>query len=193
MSQSKPANREEFKEFILRQLGHPVIKVNVDETQIDDAVDNALQYFQEFHFDGTERVYLKHQITDDDKANNYVTVSDSVLGITRIFPVGGNNQGMGMFDLRYQLRLNDLWDLSSTSMTNYSITMSHLRTIDLLFSGETPIDFNKKTNKLYLHWDWNNDIQSGEWIIIDGWAVVDPDTYTKVWNDRFSKNWVLPI
>ena len=187
MSQSKPASREEFKDFILRQLGHPVIRVNVDEIQIEDAVDNALQYYQEYVFDGTERAYLKHQITQDDVNNQFIPVDDSVIGITRVFPVGGNGMTQNMFDLRYQLRLNDLWDLSSTSYANYAITMQHLRTLDMLFSGETPIDFNKKTNKLYPHWDWNYDIQVGDWIVIDGYTITDPDTYTKVWNDRFLK------
>ena len=94
---------------------------------------------------------------------------------------------MNMFDLRYQLRLNDLWDLSSTSYVNYSLTMQHLATLDLLFTGETPIRFNRLTDKLYIDMDWANDIQAGEFIVVEGFIITDPDTYTQVWNDRMLK------
>ena len=115
MSQSAPATREEFKALCFRQLGEPVIQVNVDDVQAEDAITIAVQYFQEFHYDGTEKSYLKHQITEQDISNQYIQLSSGVNSVTQIFPVGGNNQAMTFFDLRYQLRLNDLWDLSSTS------------------------------------------------------------------------------
>ena len=143
MSQSKPANKEELKEFCLRQLGYPVIQINVDDVQVEDAVENALEFWHEFHYDGIERTYVKHQITEQDKTNKYIQLEDAIIGAVRIFPIGGTNQAMGMFDLRYQLRLNDLWDLSSTSYVNYSLTMQRLATLDLIFSGQTPIRFNK--------------------------------------------------
>lgn len=187
MSLTKPANREELKDFCLRQLGYPVVKINVDDEQVNDAIELAFEYWNEFHFDGTERVYLKHQITEQDIANKYVTVSENLISAIRIFPVGGTNQSMSFFDLRYQLRLNDLWDLSSTSYVNYSLTMQHLRTLDLIFSGETPIRFNRLTNKLYIDWSWSSDIQPGEWIVIEGSVITDPTTYTSVWNDRMLK------
>ena len=94
---------------------------------------------------------------------------------------------MSFFDLRYQLRLNDLWDLSSTSYVNYTLTMQHLRTLDMLFSGEQPVRYNKVTDKLYIDWDWGSDITADEWIVIEGFVVTDPDTYTKVWNNRMLK------
>lgn len=187
MSQSKPANKEELKDFCLRQLGYPVVQVNVDDVQVEDAIELAFEFWNEFHFNGTERTYVKHQITQTDLTNEYVTVSDSLIGAIRVFPVGGTNLSMNMFDLRYQLRLNDLWDLSSTSYVNYSLTMQHLSTLDLIFTGQQPIRFNRLTNKLYIDWDWKNDIQVGEYIIVEGMAITDPDTYTKVWNDRMLK------
>lgn len=186
MSQSKPANKEELKDFCLRQLGHPVININIDDVQLDDAIELAFEYWNEFHSNGTERSYVKHQITEEDISNKFVTVSDALIGITRVFPVTGA-ASMNMFDLRYQLRLNDLWDLSSTSYVNYSLTMQHLRTLDLIFSGEAPIRFNRLTNKLYIDWDWKSDISPGEWIIIEGSVITDPTTYTQVWNDRMLK------
>lgn len=187
MSLSKPANKEELKDFCLRQLGYPVVQVNVDDVQVDDAVELAFEYWNEFHFDGTERVYLKHQMTETDMNNQYVSVGENVIGVTRIFPVGGTNLSMSFFDLRYQLRLNDLWDLSSTSYTNYAMTMQHMRTLDMLFSGEQPIRFNRLTDKLYIDWSWGDDIKEGEWIVIEGTIVTNPDTYTQVWNDRMLK------
>ena len=187
MSLNKPANKEELKEFCLRQLGYPVIQINVDDEQVNDAVELALEYWHEFHFDGVERTYLKHQITSQDISNQYVQLGDNVISATRIFPVGGTNQSMTFFDLRYQLRLNDLWDLSSTSYTNYALTMQHLRTLDMLFSGETPVRFNRVNERLYIDWDWATDIQVGEWIVAEGMIIIDPDTYTKAWNDRLLK------
>jgi hypothetical protein len=187
MSQSKPANKEELKDFCLRQLGYPVIQINVDDVQVDDAIELAFEYWNEFHFNGTERTYVKHLITAQDITNKYVTISDSLIGATRVFKVGQNKLGMNMFDLRYQLRLNDLWDLSSTSYVNYSLTMQHLATLDLIFTGETPIRFNRLTNKLYIDMDWDTDIDQGEYIIIEGFVITDPDTYSRVWNDRMLK------
>ena len=187
MSLNQPANKEELKEFCLRQLGYPVIQINVDDEQVNDAIELAFEYWNEFHFNGTERAYVKHVITNEDINNRYVTVSDNLIGATRVFKVGGNKMAMNMFDLRYQLRLNDLWDLSSTSYVNYSLTMQHLATLDLIFTGETPIRFNRLTNKLYIDMDWEADVDAGEYIIVEGFVITDPDTYTRVWNDRMLK------
>ena len=187
MSQSKPANKEELKDFCLRQLGFPVIQINVDDVQVNDAVEIAFEYWNEFHFDGTERTYVKHQVVQEDKDRGWFQLSDQIIGAVRIFPVGGTNQSMSFFDLRYQLRLNDLWDLSSTSYTNYTLTMQHLRTLDMLFSGEQPIRFNKINNRLYVDQAWATDVDVGEWMIVEAMVITDPDTYTKVWNDRMLK------
>ena len=187
MSITKPANKEELKDFCLRQLGYPVIQINVDDEQVNDAVELAFEYWNEFHFDGTERTYVKHQISSQDKANGYIQLSDQIIGAVRIFPVGGTNASMGMFDLRYQLRLNDLWDLSSTSYVNYSLTMQHLATLDLIFTGQTPVRFNKVNNRLYIDMDWMNDVDTGEFVIVEGMIITDPVQFTAVWNNRMLK------
>ena len=187
MSQSQPASMEELKDFCLRQLGYPVVQINVDDVQVNDAVELAFEYWNEFHFNGTERTYFKHLMTEEDIAHQYVVVPDALVGATRIFPVAGSNMAMSFFDLRYQLRLNDLWDLSSTSYTNYEMTMQHLATLDLLFSGQQPVRFNRLTNKFFIDWDWNNDIYPGQYIVIEGYIVTDPVAYTRVWNDRMLK------
>lgn len=182
-----PASREQLKDWCLRQLGFPVIEINVDDDQVEDRIDEALQYFQQFHFDGVERWYMAHQITSQDKTNGYLPVSDNIIGITRIFPIGSSNASVNMFDLRYQLRLHELYDFTSTSYVNYALTMQHIRTLDMLFSGETPVRFNRHTSRLYIDMNWDSGVDVGEYMVMEGYIIIDPDTYTKVYNDRMLK------
>lgn len=184
---STPATKEQLKDWCLRQLGFPVIQINVDDDQVDDRIDEALQYFQEFHYDGTERTYLKHQITSENLTNKYIPVTESVIGITKIFPWRNSSISSGMFDMRYQMRLHDLFDFTSTSFVNYAVTMQYLRTLDMLFSGEQSIRFNKHTDRLYIDWNWLEGVVAGDWIIIEAKVIVDPETYTDVYNDRTLK------
>lgn len=183
---SNPATREQHIAFCLRQIGFDPNEINVSDEQIEDCVDMALQYFRDFHFDGTENWYVSHQITQTDKDNKYIEIPDDIIGITRVFPVGSTNASVNMFDLRYQLRLHDLYDFTSTSYVNYVLTMQHIRTLDLLFSGETPIRYNRHTNKLYIDMNWEM-MQVGEYVVMEGFKVVDENIYTDVWNDRMLK------
>jgi hypothetical protein len=181
-----PASKEQLKEWCLRQLGFPVIEINVDDDQVDDRVDEALQYFQQFHYDGVERWYLKHQITQDNINNGWIPITENIIGVTRIFPISASNATVNMFDLRYQLRLHELYDFTSTSYVNYVLTMQHIRTLDMLFSGEQPIRFNRHTDKLYI--DWNAGMMNvGEYLVIEGYIIVDPDSYNDVYNDMMLK------
>lgn len=184
---SIPSSRDQLKDWCLRQLGFPVIEINVDDDQVDDRVDEAFQYFQQFHFDATERFYMKHQITQTDKTNEYISIPDNVIGINRIFPIGSTNASINMFDLRYQLRLHELYDFTSTSYVNYALTMQHIRTLDMLFSGEQPVRFNRHTNKLYIDQNWLDGVQVDEWIIIECFVITDPNTYSKIFGDRMLK------
>jgi hypothetical protein len=183
---SVPESREELKDWCLRQLGHPVIEINVDDDQVEDRIDEALQYFQQFHYDGVERTYVKHQITTDDIENHWIPIDDNIISIIKIWPVSSTNASINMFDLRYQLRLHELYDFTSTSYVNYVLTMQHIRTLDMLFSGEQPIRFNRHTNKVYLDSNWAM-LQAGEWVIAEGFVIIDPEAYTKVYNDRMLK------
>lgn len=183
---SNPSTREQLKDWCLRQLGHPVIEINVDDDQVEDRIDEALQYFYQFHYDGVERTYLKHQITQDNITNGWIPISDSIIGVTKVFPISSSNASVNMFDLRYQLRLHELYDFTSTSYVNYALTMQHIRTLDLLFSGEQPIRFNRHTNKMYLDWNWGM-ANVGEFMIIEGYVIIDPQTYSDVYNDRMLK------
>jgi hypothetical protein len=184
---SVPNSRPTLKDWCLRELGHPVIEINIDDDQVDDRIDEALQYFQDFHFDGTQKLYVKHLITASDVTNEYIPITDNILGITRMFPVGDSYTSGNMFDLRYQMRLHDFWNFTATSFVNYTITMQHLRTFELLFSGENPIRFNRHMNRLYLDWDWGVDAVAGQYLLIEAYGIVDPDEYTRVYNDRMLK------
>ena len=182
-----PASREQLKDWCLRKLGHPVIEINVDDDQVDDRIDEAFQYFHDFHFDGVERWYLKHQITQENKDNGWIPITENIIGVTRIFSIGSSNASVNMFDLRYQLRLHELYDFTSTSYVNYTLTMQHIRTLDMLFSGEQPIRFNRHTDKLYIDMNWDSGLDVGEWVVIEGYIIADPTAYSDVYNDRMLK------
>jgi hypothetical protein len=185
---STPRSRDEYRDWCLRKLGHPVVNINVDDDQVEDAIDEALQFFRDFHFDGVEHWYVSHQVDATDISNRYLEVDEDVIGVTRIFPVGSTNASVNMFDLRYQLRLHDLYDFTSTSYVNYVLTQQHIRTLDMMFTGEAPIRFNRHTHKLYIDWNWESGaIQVGEWIVIEGRKILDMDAYTETWDDRMFK------
>ena len=182
---SVPSNREQLKDWCLRQLGFPVIEINVDDEQVEDRIDEAFQYFRDFHFDGVERWYLPYKITDDDINNKYVPVPDNIIGITRIFSIG-NAQVRNMFDLQYQMRLNDLTLLTTGSIVYFTQMQQHLRLLDMTFNGEQPVRFNRHTGKVYLDLSWEK-LQVGQYIVLEGFIIIDPDTYNKLYNDRMLK------
>jgi hypothetical protein len=173
-----PKTRAQFKDFCLRQLGHPVIQINVDDDQVDDRIDQALQFFNDYHYDGAEKVYLKHQITQEDIDRNWIYVPDSITFITSILPFDQASSSINMFDLRYQLRLHDLYDFTSVSYVSYEITMQHLQTLNLLFSGTPQFRFNKHGNKLRLDIDWSRDVRVGEYVVAECYRIMEPDSIT---------------
>ena len=180
-----PSSRAEFKDYCLRRLGEPVIDVNVDAEQIEDRIDEALKYYQDYHFDGTERVLIKHVVTATDVTNGYITLSDNVIGINRILDVGQAVQSSNLFNIRYQIHLNDLFDLSASSYVPYVTAMRHVESLEELFVGKKPIRYNRHTNKLHIDMDWDNDVEADEYIIVDAYQILDGDTYTELWGDRW--------
>ena len=175
---AKPTTRAQFKDYCLRKLGHPVIQINVDDDQVDDRIDDALNFFYDYHYDGTQQMYLKHQIKQEDIDRQWIYCPDAVMFITGVLPFDQSNSSVNMFDLRYQLRLHDLYDFTSVSYVSYEITMQHIRTLNLLFSGTPQIRFNRKMNRLHLDIDWTRDVEVGEWVIIECYRAVTPDTVT---------------
>ena len=207
-----PTSKSTFASYCKRALGFGVIDINVSDDQIDDRIDEALQYFAQYHYDGIEKMYLKHKITQDtidrcrtnattsatdkvdssvsasfEEGKNFIPVPDSILSVVQIFPFS-NAQTNSMFDIRYQLRLNDLYDFSSTSIIHYQMTMQQLDLLEHVLVGEVPIRFNQHQNRLYLDMDWEQ-MEADEFIIIECYRKIDPATYTDIFDDIYLKRY----
>jgi hypothetical protein len=220
---AKPTTREELKEYCLRQLGAPVLEINVADEQVDDLLDDTIQYFQERHFDGVARTYLKHEITQDDldrgratglsgvgiavtsaqsgpapvspvnsifeETTNFLEIPDSVIGINKIFKFDTSSISGGMFSIKYQLFLNDLYYFNSVDLLTYAMTKTYLEDIDHLLTTDKQIRFNKRQNRLYLDIDWQA-MSLGDYLVIDCERALDPNTFTDVYNDSFVKKYL---
>lgn len=269
---SAPATRQQLLDYCLRKLGHPVIEINIDDDQLSDRLDDALQYYQDYHYDGVERIYLKHKVTGSeiiiadntaaqfqlgeivtgqtsgmkgtvtaytsvsgmtssygssvviqgmtgtfttgetiigassthtsivyssamgDIDNGYIDLDDSIIGVVRICPFSATNTGLDyMFDLRYQLRLNDLFDLLSTSIIYYQQVKAHLDMIDMLLIGEKSFRFQRHQNRLFIDMRWGSDVRLGEHIMVECYKILDPNRWTDVYNDRFLKRYATAL
>ena len=262
-----PATRQQLIDYCLRELGHPVIEINVDDDQVSDRIDAALQYYQDYHYDGVERLYLKQQVTatritlstsnassfalgvtvTGSSSGAYATVcselnttsngttllvkgstgnwttgetivgsngttaavvsvslgnvdrqyfelDDSIIGVRRVLPFSAVNTGQSyMWDIRYQMRLNDMFDLLSTSIIYYEQVKSHLALIDQLLVGSKSFRFQRHQNRLYLDMSWNTDVSVGEYVIVECYKILDPNTWTDVYNDRFLKRYTTAL
>jgi len=196
-------NRQKFKDYCLRRLGFPVIEINVDDDQIEDRIDDALQFYQDYHFDGLQKVYYIKKITQTDIDNKYLDMTEArdssnnaldIVGVTRIFPIQDSSSSINMFDLRYQLRLNELYDFTSASYINYTLTQQHLRSLELMFTGEVPIRFQRHMQRLYIDWAWgHSEAPVGTTVIAEAYAVIDPSVYGLVWNDRWLKEYATAL
>ena len=261
-----PSSRQNLIDYCLRRLGHPVIEINIDDDQIEDRIDDAFQFYREYHFDGTEQVYLKAELTGSTLTlvtlvgmlfsvgetvtgatsgatavvtenvsstaikiknlvgtfvanevitggtsgvsgalaasnfltkgsydNQYFDISDSVIGITRVFPFANRSNGMNMFDIRYQILINDLYSLMSTDLIYYSQVKTQLELINQLLVGVKPIRFNRHMNRLYVDMDWAADAEVGDFMIVEGYRILDPDTFTDIYNDMFLKKYATAL
>ena len=180
-----PVSRQEFKDYCLRRLGYPVIDINVDEQQVQDRIDDALAYYRDYHYDGTEHLYLAHKITASDITNRYITIDESVQSVTSIFSTGGNSNITGLFNIRYQMHLNDLFDFSNSASSSYVMAMRHVESLEEIFNGKTAIRFNRHKDTLYLDFDWDTDVEVNDYIIIDCYGTLNPETYTDIYSDIF--------
>jgi len=246
-----PNTRETLKQYCLRNLGKPVIDVNVDDDQVEDRLDEALQYFAQYHTDGVERMYLKYKVTADDvtrmttnksynvdekgtvaenieleegtltsgdtsgdiqaedggailtedstlvrtsyeETQNYLVIPDAIISVINVFPLS-DRANLNMFDVRYQLRLNDLYDFSSTSIVHYEMTMKHLDFLDHILVGEKPMRFNQLSNRLYIDQDWTNAITADEYLIIECYRKLDPDAHTDIFDDLYLKRYATTL
>jgi hypothetical protein len=179
-----PNSRTAFKENCLRRLGAPVIEINVSDEQVDDRVDEALTYYWDYHFDGTEKQYYKHQITQQNKTDGYITLPDNIIGVVNLFTIGEGLNTNNLFNIRYQIALNDLYTLTNVSLVPYYMAMQHIATLEEILVGRQPIRYNRHRNRLHIDVDWNK-VNVGEYVIVEAYQIVDPDTFTEVWKDRW--------
>lgn len=183
-----PTNRKEFTEYCLRKLGKPVIEINVDPDQVDDRIDEALSYYWDYHFDGSEKMYVKYQMTQEDLDNGYIMVPENVIGVINLFPIAGNLTGSGIFSAQYQFVLNNLHDFVNYDLINYYMSFTHLAFMQEMLSGRQPIRYNRHLNKLYI--DMNKDkMNVGDFIVYECYQIVDPTIYADVWKDRWLQNY----
>ena len=179
-----PATRALFAEFCLRKLGKPVIEINVDPDQVDDRIDEALRYYWDYHFDGSDKTYYKKVLTQEDKTNRYITLPDNIIGAVNIFPVGQALNTNNLFNIRYQIALNDLYTLTSVSMVPYYMALTHVQFLEQMLVGQQPIRYNRHVNKLYIDMDWSI-MNVGDYIVVEAYQIVDPEIYSSVWSDRW--------
>jgi hypothetical protein len=181
---SSPTTRSEFKSYCLRKLGAPVIEINVEDDQVEDRIDEALKYYWDYHFDGTERIYYKHQVTANNVSEGYITLPENIIGAVRIFDVSGSMVTNNIFDIRYQIALNDMYTLTSVSMIPYYMAFQHIQLLEQLLVGQQPIRYNRHNDRLYVDMNWDK-VNVGGYIIVEAYQVLDPDVYTDAWSDRW--------
>ena len=224
---AKPATRQGLIDYCLRKLGAPVLEINVDDDQVDDLVDDAIQFFNERHFDGVERMYLKYKLTQADidrgqakngdgvgivtttvtstnisgygtttnnwyETSNFIQVPDSVVGVEKIFKFDSSSISGGMFSIKYQLFLNDLYQFNSIDLLQYSMTKSYLEDIDFLLTTDKQVRFNKRQDRLYLDIDWGVE-SADDWLVLDCYRALDPNSFTQVYNDVFLKQYLTAL
>jgi hypothetical protein len=223
---AQPSSRQELIDYCLRKLGAPVLEINVAEEQIEDLVDDAIQLFQERHFDGVYQTYLKYQVTQEDvdrgrakgidgvgvastsatsnivgtattfnyyENSNYLQVPPHVIGVNKVMHFEGSSSiSSGMFSIKYQLFLNDIYYWGSTELLTYAMVKTYLEDIDFLLTTQKQIRFNKRQDRLYLDIDWSS-LRPGEYLIIDCYRMMDPNDYSRVWNDSFLKPYLTAL
>lgn len=190
---AQPTTREEFKEYCLRKLGSPVIDINVSDEQIDDRVDEAISFFRDYHYDGSQLVYLKHQLTQEDLDNGWIPVNPRLLGVTRIFDLSSSiSTGTGMFNVSYQFVLHNLEDITKYDVTNYYMAMSHLEFIQEILVGKPMIRYNRHTDKLYIDINQKR-LVPGMWIVMEAYDIVDGALYQDFWKDRWLQNYATVL
>ena len=224
----QPSTRAELVDYCKRKLGAPVLEVNVADEQVEDLVDDAIQYFHERHFDGVGKVFLKYQVTQDDinrgrspnsavtqagivtttasatidgatttfsykENSNFIQVPPAVIGIERIFQFdGGNNITNNMFGVKYQLFLNDVYFFGNIELLSYAMTKTYLEDLDFLLNTHKQIRFNQRQDRLYLDIDWS-EVSVGDYLIIECYRTIDPNDYSRVYNDSFLKLYLTAL
>ncbi len=190
------STRPQLIDYCLRRLGAPVTEINVDDEQISDRIDDAIEYFQEYHFDGVEKVFLKKKLTQEDINNEYLDLSadNAIISVLRVLPIPNFNAFQtGFFNEEYQLRLNDLENMQSSAIINWAMSQTNFSLIEHLFSIQPTMLFNRKQDKVYLETDWANKFSVGTILIVEAYRALDPTTYAEVYNDMFIKKYATAL
>lgn len=188
--------RQKLIEYCLRELGEPVIEVNIDPDQVSDRIDEALQYWQEFHVDGSARVLLKHAVTADDITQKSIPINEEIISVKKVFSAN-SLMGSGQFSGQYQFLVNNVFDAGYSGYIDlgyYTQVMQYLRQAEITLSGGPPVKFfSRHMDRLQIDWEWGTDIKVGEFILLDGQRLIDPTTYTDVYNDLFLKKYATAL
>tara|TARA_Y100001937_G_scaffold23041_1_gene32967 strand:- start:3145 stop:3900 length:756 start_codon:yes stop_codon:yes gene_type:complete len=192
-----PTSRATLIDYCKRRLGEPVIEVNVDEDQLEDRVDEALQYYQEYHSDATVRTFLKHEVTADDVSNEFIPIASNILFVSRLLPLTSSfNTSRNFFDIKYQMMLNDIADLMNFAgdLAYYEQMQQYLSLLDMKLNGHPQTQFARRQNRLYIFGDFaDKDIKAGDFLLAEVYTIVDPTTHTSVFNDIFIKEYTTAL
>jgi hypothetical protein len=190
---SNPSSRQQLIDWCFRRLGSEVIEINVSDQQAEDRIDEAFQFYRDYHYDAIEQVYLKQQITQADINNQYIQLNDAITGVSRVLPFSARTRGIDLFDIRYQILLNDIYSIQSTDIIYYNQVKTQLNLLNDLLVGQKPVRFNRHQNRLFIDLDWKADLAVGEFIVIECFRVLDPNEYTDVYNDYFLKRFAYSL
>lgn len=192
---AKPNSRQTFIDYCLRSLGAPVVEINVDDDQVEDRVDEAIQLYQHYHADAIEKVYLKHQITSADITNGYIPITDMITDVVRVMPIRDTMATNSLFDVKYQIHLNDVYSLGFLgSLVDYEMSMQWMSLLDMIMdSDDKHISFDRHKNQLRIDMDWSNEVAVDQYIVVECYRIIDPDTYTDVYNDYFLKRYATAL
>jgi len=188
-----PTTRTEFKKYCLRELGYPVLEINVDDDQVEDRIDDALEYYRDFHYDGTEHDFYKVQVSASDITNGYITLPETIVGVVGVMPIGAGLNTNNLFNLRYQITLNEIYDWAHSTFANYTMSMERIALMQELFVGKQLVRYNRHTDRLYIDMDWENKVSAGEYIIVECYKTVDPTSYADVWGDRWLRKYATQL
>lgn len=196
---AEPTNRQELIEYCLRRLGKPVVEINVDDDQLQDRADDAFQFFSEYHYDGIERVYLKHQITQDNINNGFIDLTaeggvdaaNLIVSVTKIFSIPGRT--VNMFDIRYQLALNDLYTIGRLDMIHYTMYQQYMNLVQDILQPDKRIRYHTVTNKLHIETDMDENFAVGDYIVMEAYRILDPTTHTEIFKQRLLKDYLTAI
>ena len=222
---AQPSSRDGLIDYAKRQLGFPVLEINVADEQFSDLLDDSVQVYQERHYDGIMRMYLKYEVTQDDvdrgrakggntslgistttttstvglsttfdleENQNYIQMPPSVVGVNQIFKIRSDTVYDGLFNIRYQLFLNDLYAFGSIDLLQYSMVQTYLEDITFLLNPDMRFRFNIRQDRLYIDGDFNV-INAGDYFVIDCFRILDPDDFTRVYNDPFLKRYFTAL